>query len=87
MQPYRTHLTVVDESASLYSSTPAFRVPQLDTRNGSVQHWRVITYKQFQRDVEHFAKYWAATLEARGVSQRSVVGVWYASSVFFSRSF
>ena len=76
MTAYRTHLTIVDESALLYSSLPAFRVPQLDSDSGSVHQWNVVTYQQFHLDIEHFAKYWATTLAARGIPPRSVVGVW-----------
>lgn len=80
MRSFRTHLTVVDESAALYSNVPAFRIPQFDSNDTcTIREWKVVTYQQFQRDVEHFAKYWAAILEEQGIPQRSVVGVWYAS--------
>ncbi|OSX61183.1 hypothetical protein POSPLADRAFT_1058111 [Postia placenta MAD-698-R-SB12] len=72
----RTHLTVLAQSAFLYPSAPAFRVPVIDHRTNQIKSWTVISYSQFQSDVELFATYWSRTLAADGLAQRSVVGLW-----------
>ncbi|RDB29199.1 Acetyl-coenzyme A synthetase 2 [Hypsizygus marmoreus] len=70
----KSHLTVLETSASLYSSSPVFKIPRLDALTGQVQEWESITYHKFQSDVVTYARYWARALE--GVPQRSVVGLW-----------
>jgi acyl-CoA synthetase (AMP-forming)/AMP-acid ligase II len=74
---FKTHLTVLGSSASLYSSSPAFKVPRFSARNETVQ-WQSITYRQFHDDVEIFARYWMRVLSVQGISRKSVVGLWYA---------
>lgn len=76
MPTFKTHLTALEESASLYPSRPAFRVPHLRPQSQEIQEWQEITYSQFLADVEHFAKFWTQRLTADGVPPRSVVGVW-----------
>lgn len=76
MNSVRTHLTVLKSSASLYPSSPAFRIPQLNSGTGQVQFWQSVTYKQFQLDVELFAKYWTRKLKTHGIPRRSIVGLW-----------
>lgn len=76
MPIYSTHLTILDESAALYPTAPALRVPQVDPQTKEIQEWHPISYRQFQHDVEHFAKYWAQKLSTNGVHPRSVVGLW-----------
>ncbi|EMD35402.1 hypothetical protein CERSUDRAFT_116175 [Gelatoporia subvermispora B] len=76
-----THLTVLASSASRYSSSPAFRTPVLDS-DGQVREWSTITYSQFQSDVEVYARYWAHTLKADGIPQRSVVAIWVGGMVY-----
>lgn len=72
----KSHLTVLEASASLYSSMPAFRIPRLDAMSGQVTQWKIITYEQVQCDVEHFARHWARTLGTDGISRGSVIGLW-----------
>ncbi|GBE88711.1 acetyl-CoA synthetase-like protein [Sparassis latifolia] len=74
MVAFRTHLTVLAESAARYPLSPVFRTPLFDQKTTKVLEWRIITFSQFQSDVEHFARYWGRTL--KGVPQRSVVGLW-----------
>ncbi|OBZ76346.1 hypothetical protein A0H81_03063 [Grifola frondosa] len=76
MASYRTHLTVLESSASLYPDSPAFRLPQLDPTTGEVCEWATVTYSQFHHDVDHFARYWTRELSALDVSPRSVIGAW-----------
>ncbi|PCH35079.1 acetyl-CoA synthetase-like protein [Wolfiporia cocos MD-104 SS10] len=76
MAPFKTHLTVLADSARRYPSLPAFRTPVIDNEAGSVQKWNVITYSQFQHDVELYARHWTRTLTATGLPRRSVVGLW-----------
>jgi len=78
----RSHLTVLETSASLYSSLPAFRIPQVDAASGQVTQWRPVTYNQFQSDVELFARYWARTLKTDGIPRRSVVGLWLSGMTY-----
>jgi hypothetical protein len=72
----RSHLTVLETSASLYSSATAFLIPQLDSESGKITQWQPVTYRQVQNDVQLVAQYWARTLEADGVPRGSVVGLW-----------
>ena len=73
---YRTHLTVLADTASRHPDAPVFKLPLLDPQTQQVRQWDVITYEQFHSDVERFARYWTQELTAVGVPQRSVVGVW-----------
>lgn len=77
-----SHLSVLETSAALHSSSPVFKVPQLDLAAGRVQDWHSITYRQFQSDVEDFAKYWRRALRISDIPQRSVIGLWYSDILF-----
>jgi acyl-CoA synthetase (AMP-forming)/AMP-acid ligase II len=81
MSSFKTHLTILETSASKHPSTAAFKLPRLDPRTGRVQEWTTITYRQYLQDVELFAKYWAHTLQGLNIPQRSVVGVWYVWTI------
>ena len=74
---YRTHLTVLEQTAARCPHAPAFRVPKVDPANDTVLEWNAVTYRQFWQDVETFARYWTHRLRADGVAPRSVVGLWY----------
>ncbi|KAI0948115.1 hypothetical protein AcW1_009712 [Taiwanofungus camphoratus] len=76
MASFRTHLTILVESASNYPTHPVFRLPLIDGERNQVREWTSITYSQFQSDVELFARYWSCTLREDGLKERSVVGVW-----------
>lgn len=73
---YHTHLTVLEHSASVFSSSAAFKVPRLSTNGEAVEEWVPISYQQFLSDVEQSARYWSRTLTAHGVPSRSIVGMW-----------
>ena len=77
--PLRTHLSVLEECAALYSSRPAFRIPHTDSEE--IESWSTVTYSQFKSDVEAYARYWASTLAADGIPTRSVVGLWSVASL------
>jgi acyl-CoA synthetase (AMP-forming)/AMP-acid ligase II len=72
----RSHLTVLASSAIRYADLPAFRTPVLDQYSNSVLEWHSITYREFNLDVERFARYWRRRLRTAGISHRSVVGMW-----------
>ncbi|KAF7347743.1 Acetyl-CoA synthetase-like protein [Mycena venus] len=72
----RTHLTVLETSASRYPLSPVFKLPRSDSQSCHGQDWYSITYRQFYMDVELFARYWSRTLAERGVVLGSVVGMW-----------
>ncbi|KAL1665529.1 hypothetical protein GGF50DRAFT_52504 [Schizophyllum commune] len=72
----RTHLSVLESSASRFANRPAFKVPRVDSSTQEVVEWTSITYAQFLHDVEHFAKYWSRTLHRDGIPQRSIIGMW-----------
>lgn len=78
MLPLKSHLTVLAETASRFPTSAAFRTPIVDLETNSITDWRYISFTQFQFDVELFAKYWYRTLTDCGVTQRSVVGLWFA---------
>ena len=71
-----SHLSVLQTSASLYSSLPAFYVPQILSESGDVETWAPVSYTQFLLDVELFASHWARVLQLDGIPQRSVIGMW-----------
>ncbi|KAJ7631100.1 hypothetical protein FB45DRAFT_1003896 [Roridomyces roridus] len=68
----RTHLSVLETSASLYPQSPVFKLPL--SGSGFTQDWYSITYQQFLTDVESFARHWSRTLA--GIPLGSVVGFW-----------
>jgi hypothetical protein len=72
----RSHLSVLQTSASLYTSLPAFYVPQVLSESNDVEAWAPISYTQFLADVEMLARHWAHVLKLDGIPQRSVVGMW-----------
>lgn len=73
---YRTHLTVLEDSAASYPDRPVFRVPKTGTDDGEVEDWQVVTYSQFNSCVTLYARHWARILNADGLPPRSVVGLW-----------
>ncbi|KDQ63630.1 hypothetical protein JAAARDRAFT_120174 [Jaapia argillacea MUCL 33604] len=83
MNSLRSHLTVLKDTASLYPTLAAFKVPELDSSSGQVQTWLTITYHQFLTDVERFAKYWSHKLQADGIPRRSVVGLWIGGMTYW----
>ncbi|KAH7931106.1 acetyl-CoA synthetase-like protein [Leucogyrophana mollusca] len=82
MLSFSSHLTVLSQSASLYSSAPVFRVPRSDPSTSQVQDWFSITYRQFKHDVELTARYWRRVLRGDGVSEGSVVGLWLGGMTY-----
>lgn len=76
MTTFSSHLSVLETSASRYSSRAAFLIPELDAESGQVKQWHPVTYRQFQNDVELVARYWARMLKADGIPRNSVVGLW-----------
>src|ERR1700721_2245223 len=79
---HSSHLTVLEASASLHPSAPAFKVPQYDLETNQIHCWQSITYAQFLNDVERSARFWARVLNANGISKKSTVGLWYVSHSF-----
>lgn len=76
----KSHLSVVETSASLYPHSPVFKTPRLNS-TGQVQNWESVTYRQFQADIECYAKHWACVLKNE-IPDRSVVGLWYTQFYF-----
>ncbi|KAK7064135.1 acetyl-CoA synthetase-like protein [Favolaschia claudopus] len=71
----RTHLTVLETSASLYPSQHVFKLPRSDSSSHG-QDWSPVTYRQFLNDVESFARHWSSTLAQSRIAVGSVVGLW-----------
>ncbi|TFK89636.1 acetyl-CoA synthetase-like protein [Polyporus arcularius HHB13444] len=82
MVSYRTHLTVLEQTAARYPLSPAFRVPRVDPVTQAILDWDVVTYGQFWQDVERFARYWTEKLTADGVVTRSIVGLWIGGTTY-----
>jgi hypothetical protein len=72
----KSHLSVLQASASRFASFPAFYVLRTLSESGDVASWEPISYKQFLLDVELFARHWAHVLKLDGIPQRSVIGMW-----------
>ncbi|TFK57163.1 acetyl-CoA synthetase-like protein [Heliocybe sulcata] len=81
MPAYRSHLSLLETAASHYASSPVFRIPLIDS-TGAVSQWTSITYLQFLRDVERFARYWSRTLRSNGIPSKSVVGLWLGGMTY-----
>ncbi|KZT05908.1 acetyl-CoA synthetase-like protein [Laetiporus sulphureus 93-53] len=79
---FRTHLTILQWSASLYSEATVFEIPDFTHTNGTGRRWNKISYRQFLTDVELSARYWGNVLQSRGVHQRSVVGLWLGGMTY-----
>ncbi|KAI0673463.1 acetyl-CoA synthetase-like protein [Trametes maxima] len=82
MTTYRTHLTILEETATRHPNAPAFRVPRIDSETDQVLEWGIVTYGEFWQDVERFARYWTQKLSADGVNGRSVVGLWLGGMTY-----
>ncbi|KAI0756673.1 acetyl-CoA synthetase-like protein [Daedaleopsis nitida] len=82
MSHYRTHLTVLQHSASVFSSSPAFKLPRLSADKSEVEAWDAVSYQQFLLDVERSARHWTRTLSAHGVTRRSIVGLWLGGTTY-----
>ncbi len=78
----KTHLDVLQDSASQFSTRAAFKLPVQSPGSHEVQEWSSVAYAQFQSDVERYAKYWGRTLASDGLPRRSVVGLWYDFSTY-----
>lgn len=76
MTSYHSHLTVLEQSAALYPSAFAFRVPISDPLTGRVHDWLPISYQQFKEDVEVTARHWCGVFRAQGIPHGSVIGLW-----------
>lgn len=70
-----SHLALLQSAAAKYPDDPVFKLPVLDT-NGQLSDWYDITYTQFLRDVELYARHWSRLLLADNVPPSSVVGIW-----------
>ncbi|KAI0684041.1 acetyl-CoA synthetase-like protein [Cytidiella melzeri] len=80
---HSTPLTVVEASATQYSTRSVFKIPcttasVIDT----VVEWESISYTRFKADIELHAKYWARTLSEDGLSPHSVVALWLGGMTY-----
>ena len=73
---YSSHITILDQSATLHPSAPAFRVPRLDPTTSQVHEWLSISYHRFKEDVEYTARYYRRLLKSVGIPDNAVVGLW-----------
>ena len=79
----RTHLDVLNDSSVEYSERAVFQLPVPSAQRPEDQEWQPVTYAQFKRDVETYAKFWSRQLAACGLPGRSVVGLWCVQLVWF----
>ncbi|KAG6836261.1 hypothetical protein H0H93_009662 [Arthromyces matolae] len=77
-----SHLTVLSASASRHSSSPVFKIPQLDTASGRVENWVSITYQEFWTDVEVYARHWRRVFTRDGIPPKSVIGLWISGFTY-----
>ncbi|KAH8664639.1 acetyl-CoA synthetase-like protein [Xylariales sp. PMI_506] len=76
MTSFKTHLTVLEDSAKRYPSRTAFRVPKKVTGTFEIGSWDSISYRDVLHDVENAALYWLRALSSISVPLGSVVGLW-----------
>ena len=77
MSTFESHVSVLESSAKLYPTRPAFRLPVVDQETSQITEWATVTYAQFHKDVEIYARYWTSVLSAAGIKSGSIVGLWY----------
>ncbi|RXW22056.1 hypothetical protein EST38_g3794 [Candolleomyces aberdarensis] len=77
-----SHLEVYQRSTSLHSASPLFRIPHVCPSSGRVEEWSTITYGQFERDVERYARHWGRALRRKGIPRRSVIGLWLSGLTY-----
>ncbi|KAG8219899.1 hypothetical protein J3R82DRAFT_894 [Butyriboletus roseoflavus] len=77
-----SHLTILEQSSTLYPSAPAFMVPRSDPTTGQVHDWLSISYPQFKEDVEYTARYYRRMFKSAGIVDNSVVGLWLGGMTY-----
>ncbi|KAG6337325.1 hypothetical protein ID866_1750 [Astraeus odoratus] len=82
MPSYRSHLTVLEQSAALVPSALAFRVPSSDPATEEIRDWLSISYRQFKEDVEFTARHWCSVFESNGIPRGSVIGTWLSGTSY-----
>lgn len=81
-----SHLSVLYDSASQFSSETAFLIPHEANRDQDQNFIRNrVTYKQFLNDVERYALLWRRVLLSREISTGSIVGLWNACHLLVTR--
>ncbi|KAH9985402.1 hypothetical protein BJV74DRAFT_775720 [Russula compacta] len=78
----KSHLSVLQCTASRFASLPAFYVPQSLSESGDVASWVPVSYMQFLLDVELVARHWTHVLTLDGIPQRSVIGMWLSGMTY-----
>ncbi|RKL11925.1 hypothetical protein BFJ70_g16364 [Fusarium oxysporum] len=81
MPHYKTHVTVLQKTATANPLVPALKIPQLSS-NGELQGWKDISYSQFLHDVEQSAMYWSRELVGKGANAGSVIGIWLRGTTY-----
>ncbi|KAH9476811.1 hypothetical protein JR316_0010726 [Psilocybe cubensis] len=76
-----SHLTVLESSSKQYSNKTLFRTPQINS-SGSVEAWNSISYAEFHRDVELYARYWTRVFSEESIPKRSVIGMWISGFTY-----
>ncbi|TFK36149.1 hypothetical protein BDQ12DRAFT_737217 [Crucibulum laeve] len=79
---YSSHLTVLESSASAHATSSVFQIPQLEASSNRVASWRSITYQEFHRHVEVYARHWTRVLRSDGIPIKSVVGLWLSGFTY-----
>lgn len=74
---YSSHLTILEQSSTLYPSAPAFRIPRSDPSTSRVLEWLSVSYQQFQQDVEYTARHYRRLFKSADIPDNSVVGLWW----------
>ncbi|KAF8975058.1 hypothetical protein BDQ17DRAFT_1319903, partial [Cyathus striatus] len=60
---------------------PVFRIPCLDS-TGAIGSWRPVTYSEFHRDIELYARHWTHVLRKDGIHRKSVIGLWLSGLAY-----
>ncbi|KAI0788607.1 hypothetical protein C8Q75DRAFT_793759 [Abortiporus biennis] len=84
--PYKTHLSVLEEAASTHPTRAVFRLPPLDDQDQSnveeAKEWRTVTYDEFHRNVQNYARYWSRIFSIDGVPPRAIIGLWLSGTYY-----
>ena len=73
---FQSHLSVLESSVRSYPTRPVFRTPVVDKDTSQISEWATVTYSQFHKGVEIYARHWSSILSADGIPPRSTIGLW-----------
>ncbi|KAK7682328.1 hypothetical protein QCA50_014532 [Cerrena zonata] len=72
----RTYLTILSDSAARYPTRPVSKIPVPPTNDTTARQWKDITYAQFAKDIDFYARFWTHRLTIGGMPSGAIIGLW-----------